>query len=154
MRRIVVAIASTVAGLVLLFSYRTSTGATVASAAAVSTGDSATTSDSGSGSTSGTTSGTTSGESTATTGSAVNTRWGVVQVRITVAAGRIVSAETVQLPDHNPRDIEINRVAVPVLNSETVASQSAKIDVVSGATVTSDGYIRSLQSAIDAAHLS
>ncbi|WP_322779629.1 FMN-binding protein [Frankia sp. Cas4] len=152
MRRIVVAIASTVAGLVLLFSYRTSTstGATVASAAAVSTGDSATTSDSGSGSTAGAT----SGGSTATTGSAVNTRWGVVQVRITVAAGRIVSAETVQLPDHNPRDIEINRVAVPVLNSETVASQSAKIDVVSGATVTSDGYIRSLQSAIDAAHLS
>ncbi|WP_322749766.1 MULTISPECIES: FMN-binding protein [unclassified Frankia] len=164
MRRIVVAIASTVAGLVLLFSYRTSTstGATVASAAAVSTGDSATTSDSGSvstavstaGATAGSTSGSTSGGSTATTGSAVNTRWGVVQVRITVAAGRIVSAETVQLPDHNPRDIEINRVAVPVLNSETVASQSAKIDVVSGATVTSDGYIRSLQSAIDAAHLS
>ncbi len=59
-----------------------------------------------------------------------------------------------QVPDHNPRDIEINRVAVPVLNSETVATQSAKIDVVSGATVTSDGYIRSLQSAIDAAHLS
>ncbi len=58
------------------------------------------------------------------------------------------------MPDHNPRDVEINRVAIPILNSEAVAAQNAKIDVVSGATVTSDGYIRSLQSAIDAAHLS
>ncbi|WP_239335422.1 FMN-binding protein [Frankia sp. CiP3] len=143
MRRIVLAVASTVAGLVLLFSYRTSTSTSMAATAVTSSGGS-----SGDGS-----SGVSSG-STTLTGSEVSTRWGVVQVQITVNAGRIVNAETVQVPDHNPRDVEINRVAIPILSSEAVAAQNAKIDVVSGATVTSDGYIRSLQSAIDAAHLS
>ncbi|WP_239405288.1 FMN-binding protein [Frankia sp. Cj3] len=145
MRRIVLAVASTVAGLVLLFSYRTSTSTSTGMAATAVTSSGGSSGDGSSGVSSG---------STTLTGSEVNTRWGVVQVQITVNAGRIVNAGTVQVPDHNPRDVEINRVAVPILNSEAVAAQNAKIDVVSGATVTSDGYIRSLQSAIDAAHLS
>jgi len=83
----------------------------------------------------------------------VNTRWGVVQVEITVKNGKITKAEAVQYPTENPRDQEINSYAVPQLNSETVDQQSGSIDAVSGATVTSDGYIQSLQSAIDQAHL-
>ncbi|GAB3680387.1 hypothetical protein GCM10025868_40580 [Angustibacter aerolatus] len=76
-----------------------------------------------------------------------------MQVSITVAGGKITAAQTVQVPSDNFRDQEINSYAVPVLNSEVVAAQSADIDTVSGATVTSDGYKESLQSAIDAAHL-
>jgi uncharacterized protein with FMN-binding domain len=87
------------------------------------------------------------------TGRTVDTRWGPVQVEITVSDGRVVSAEAVQYPNDNGRDREINAVAVPLLDRAAVAAQSARIDTVSGATYTSDGYIGSLQSALDAAHL-
>jgi uncharacterized protein with FMN-binding domain len=56
-------------------------------------------------------------------------------------------------PSGNGRDREINAYALPVLRQETLAAQSATIDAVSGATVTSEGYRESLQSALDAAHL-
>ena len=87
------------------------------------------------------------------TGDAVMTRWGVVQVEITVENGKITKSEAVQYPTDNPRDQEINAYAVPTLNAEAVQAQSASIDAVSGATVTSGGYVQSLQSAIDQAHL-
>jgi uncharacterized protein with FMN-binding domain len=86
-------------------------------------------------------------------GDAVNTRYGNVQVQITVAAGKITAAQVLQVPWNDHRDQEINSYAVPVLNSEVVQAQDANIDMVSGATYTSDGYIQSLQSAIDQAHL-
>ena len=76
-----------------------------------------------------------------------------MQVRITVTNGKITKAEAIQYPSENPRDQEINAFAVPQLNAEVVAKQSASIDGVSGATVTSGGYIQSLQSAIDQANL-
>jgi uncharacterized protein with FMN-binding domain len=81
------------------------------------------------------------------------TRFGNVQVEITVQGGRIVKADVLQVPWNDHRDQEINSSAVPVLNSEVVQAQSATIDMVSGATFTSQGYIQSLQSAIDQAHL-
>jgi uncharacterized protein with FMN-binding domain len=91
--------------------------------------------------------------STTYTGALVHTRWGPVQVRITVAGARIVAAQAVAYPNDNARDEQINGYAVPMLNGAAVAAQSAGIDTVSGATYTSDGYIRSLQSALDMAHL-
>jgi uncharacterized protein with FMN-binding domain len=87
------------------------------------------------------------------TGDQVTTRWGPVQVEITVAGGKITAAQAVQYPSGNGRDAEINSYALPVLNQEVVDRQSAQIDTVSGATVTSDGYLQSLQSALDQAHL-
>ena len=54
-------------------------------------------------------------------------------------------------PSGNGRDLEINDRALPVLVQETLDAQSADIDMVSGATVTSDGYVTSLQSALDQA---
>jgi uncharacterized protein with FMN-binding domain len=74
-------------------------------------------------------------------------------VQITVSGGKITSAQVVQVPQESGHDIRINSQAVPILNQEAVQAQSAHIDSVSGATYTSDGYTRSLQSAIDAAHL-
>jgi uncharacterized protein with FMN-binding domain len=81
------------------------------------------------------------------------TRWGAVQVEITVADGKITAVQAVEYPQNNARDRQINAYAIPALAQEATQAQSAKIDVVSGATVTSDGYIQSLQSAIDQAHL-
>ncbi|TYB36512.1 FMN-binding protein [Micromonospora sp. AP08] len=155
MRRITIWLLSTVAALVLLFSYKTSTmgagGETsaIASGSDGPAGSSWTGTDDGSGSSSGDTS---SGGGTAT-GSVAQTRWGPVQVRITVSGGKITDVTAVQVPDGNHRDQEINDYAVPILRQAALAAQSARIDTVSGATVTSDGYRESLQSAIDAAHL-
>ncbi len=81
------------------------------------------------------------------------THWGPVQVKITIKNGRIIKSDVLQVPWDNPRDQEINSQAVPILNQQAVDAGNAHIDGVSGATVTSDGYRQSLQSAIDKAHL-
>ena len=90
---------------------------------------------------------------TVVTGSVASTRWGPVQVQLTVSGGKITAVHVVQQPDGNRRDEEINAYAVPTLVQETLDAQSAQIDMVSGATVTSEGYLQSLQSALDQAHL-
>ena len=169
MRRIVVGLMSTVSALVLLFSYHTSLGSGTATAAGTgdangSSGDGSASAGGSSGSpstssTPGTSSGTSgsSGSSSASgsfTGDQAETRWGEVQVKITVKSGKITASEAVEYPDGNFRDQQINADALPQLNSEVVQAQSGSIDAVSGATVTSDGYIQSLQSAIHKAHLS
>ena len=70
-----------------------------------------------------------------------------------MANGKITSAEAVDYPANDPRDQEINSYAIPQLNSEALAASSAQIDTVSGATYTSEGYVTSLQSALDKAGL-
>lgn len=86
-------------------------------------------------------------------GDSTDTRWGAVQVQINVANGKITAVSVPVYPDGNGRDQEINATALPILVQETVSAQSSKIDMVSGATVTSDGYVTSLQSALDKAGL-
>jgi uncharacterized protein with FMN-binding domain len=86
-------------------------------------------------------------------GTAFDTRYGPVQVQITIRSGRVVTATAITYPRGSGRDREINSYAIPVLERETVQAQSARIDTVSGATYTSDGYVRSLQAALDSAHL-
>ena len=86
-------------------------------------------------------------------GSAVDTEYGPVQVQLTVRSGHIVSARAIDYPQNGGRDREINSYAIPILQQETVTAQNRQIDTVSGATYTSDGYVQSLQSALDAAHL-
>lgn len=91
-----------------------------------------------------------SGSSTTTiTGAAAQTRYGAVQVEVTFSGSTITAVKTLQSPDREGRDIEINDQALPILQQEVLASQSANIDTVSGATYTSEGYIQSVQSAID-----
>jgi len=91
--------------------------------------------------------------SAAYTGDVADTRWGPVQVQIAVAGGKITASRAVQYPQGTNQDAQINNYALPILDSEAVQKQNASIDTVSGATVTSDGYLTSLQSAIDQAHL-
>jgi uncharacterized protein with FMN-binding domain len=74
-------------------------------------------------------------------------------VKITVKNKKITNIEVVEYPSDNPKDQQINSYALPVLNQEAISAQSAQIDSVSGATYTSDGYVSSLQSAIDQAGL-
>jgi uncharacterized protein with FMN-binding domain len=85
------------------------------------------------------------------TGAVASTQWGPVQVQLTLKGGTITKVSVLQYPNGNPRDGEINSQALPILIDETTQAQSAKIDMVSGATVTSTGYIESLQSALDKA---
>jgi uncharacterized protein with FMN-binding domain len=181
MKRISLWALSTLSAVVLLFGYSTSTSGPLATsettsvqsgsygASASSSTSSGSTSDSGSSTGSGTssstttsgsttsgtstTSGSTSSASKTYSGDVAQTRWGPVQVQITVASGKISNVSVLEYPSGNGRDQEINSYALPILTQETIDAQSANIDMVSGATVTSDGYLQSLQSAIDKAAL-
>ena len=168
MRRVALALFSTVTGLVILLGFKTHSPTSTIPAAVATTGSTGTSDGStdtgrtGSGSSaSGTPTATSSASSASSassgtktvTGDSVDTQWGPVQVQITVSSGKVTAAQAVVYPQNNPRDQEINAYAIPALNQEAVSSSSAQIDMVSGATVTSGGYISSLQSALDKAGL-
>jgi uncharacterized protein with FMN-binding domain len=169
MRRITLWVLSTLSALVLLFAYSTSTSGPQATSNPTSIYSSSTSGESdtsgstgssgtsGSGSTGGSAaapaSGSTSAGTKTVTGSVAQTQWGPVQVRLTVANKKVTNVSVIQYPNGNGRDEEINRQALPILTQETVDAQSAQIDMVSGATVTSNGYLESLQSALDQAGL-
>ncbi|MET9312275.1 FMN-binding protein [Kribbella sp. NPDC003505] len=152
MKRSVLWLLGTVSAVVLMFGYHTSTSGPEAAVTPIAGGEGA---DSSSTPSSPTTSPTStpsasSGSSTVT-GDVAQTQWGPVQVQLTVQGGKITAVDVLQYPNGNHRDVEINDYALPILIDETVKAQNAQIDMVSGATVTSDGYIRSLQSALDQA---
>ncbi len=158
MRRIVLWLLSTLSTVVLLFGYHTSTSGPAGTAqapvgASLSTTSTTTTSGSGGAGSDGTNDAAGSGSSGSTvTGDVAQTRWGPVQVQITTdASGTITDVQVVQYPAGNREDEQINAVTLPQLVQETLDAQSAQIDMVSGATVTSEGYLQSLQSAIDQA---
>lgn len=150
MRRITLFIVSTVASLVLLFSYQTSRGPSQPAAVAsgpgevgiVPGGDSAAAGSSA----------VSDAENVTVNGTVAQTRWGPVQVQVIISNGKIADVKVLQYPDGNGRDQEINSYALPELHDQVIAAQSADIDGVSGATVTSRGYTQSLQAALDTAH--
>lgn len=137
MRRAIFAILSTIVALVMLLSFKTHGVVTASVAPPAAVG--------------GTTSGAGSSSTGTTTvrGDAINTRFGPVQVQITVANGKMTAVQAIVYPQENSRDQEINSYAIPQLNAEAAQAGNANIDMVSGATYTSDGYINSLQSALD-----
>jgi uncharacterized protein with FMN-binding domain len=149
MRRITLLVLSTLAALVLLFSYRTSTGGTLPS----------TTSAAAPGVVPDTPSALPSASSrspvaraTTVNGTVSPTRWGPVQVQVKISKKKITEVRVLQRPTGSGRDDQINSYALPKLRQQVLRAQSARIDGVSGATVTSDGYRESLQAALDAAH--
>ncbi len=149
MRRVILAVLSTSAALVMLLSFKSHSVTGTASPPAVLAGARGT----GSAATPTPSSGAGSATSTRTvTGDAVDTRWGPVRVRVTLRGATITAVTVLEAPSGNPRDVEINDYALPVLTNEALSAQNAGIDAVSGATVTSDGYIKSLQSALDRAN--
>lgn len=86
-------------------------------------------------------------------GAVVGTQYGSVQVRVSFTGKKITNVHALQLTDSSGTSVSISAGAAPTLRHEALAAQSAKIDVVSGATYTSEAYQQSLQSALDAAHL-
>jgi uncharacterized protein with FMN-binding domain len=87
-------------------------------------------------------------------GDAISTRYGDVQVRVVVSGGHLVDVQAVQLPSDRARSQAISSDSGPLLRNEALRAQSARINSVSGATYTSDGYAQSLQSALDRAGIS
>ncbi len=83
------------------------------------------------------------------TGQDILTRFGDVQVAITRKNGRITDVTAVKLPNDRPRSLFISQQAGPILRSEVLTAQSARINLISGATYTSDAWAQSVQSAVD-----
>ena len=96
-------------------------------------------------------SGTGAGATRTLTGAVANTQHGPMQVQLVLTGERITKVNVLQRTDDGQESIQINSFAIPKLTSETLTAQSARIDAVSGATYTSQGYIQSLQSALDQA---
>jgi uncharacterized protein with FMN-binding domain len=179
MKRVVLAALSTIAGLTMLLQFKTrptaasassptsggATNGTAGGAAGTTTGSNSTPSTSssvGTGPTSGTagtspsTTASTSAAPSGTvtvTGTAAQTRYGPVQVQLTIVNGALTTVDAVQYPQDRPRDVQINSYAIPALDQEALAAKNSNIDMISGATYTSSGYISSLQSALNKAGL-
>jgi uncharacterized protein with FMN-binding domain len=159
MRRVILAIVATAVGLVLLLSFKTHASSGTGLGSSINTPNpNGTTPTAGSAGRTSRSSGSGSGSSKSTstvsktsTGDAVETGYGPIQVEITVKGGKITAVNVPVYPNSTMRDVQINQYAVPQLIQETMAANSANIDSVSGASYTSQGYIQSLQSALDKA---
>src|SRR5580704_7427856 len=156
MRRVILAVTGTIAGLVALLSFKAHVP-TVPVAATSGTGGSSTSSSSSSASSSSRTipgefqsvAGPLTAGETTITGKVANTVYGPVQVELVVKSHKIVKVAVLEQPTNTIHDIQIGEFAFPKLISETLTAQNAKVDAVSGASYTSAGYISSLQSAVD-----
>ncbi len=159
MRRVILAVTGTIAGLVALLSFKSHVPSVPVAA---TTGGSGGSSSSSSSSSSGGQTTTVPGEfpqgslaknlpagETAVDGKAANTAYGPVQIQLIERNSKIVKVAVLVQPANTLHDIQIGAMAFPKLISETLTSQNGKIDAVSGATYTSGGYIQSLQSALD-----
>ncbi|MFL6240164.1 MAG: FMN-binding protein [Actinomycetes bacterium] len=154
MGRAVAAIVSTVIGLVLLLSFKAHVG-NAGTTALTSQHQRAHTTTKASRAPKAKPSATATKKASATkrqvTGDTADTNYGPVQVQVTLTGSHIDDVTAIQLPQQSQRDIQIDNYAVPQLRQEAIDAQSANINSVSGATFTSDGYVRSLQSALDKA---
>jgi uncharacterized protein with FMN-binding domain len=172
-RRIVLWVLSTLSALVALLGYHTSTSSVMAtgtpdnaisgslqgqastrSATGSASGSGSATSGSGSsGSGSSGSAGQSSTAASTVTGDSVGTPYGPVQVRVAVDGSTITDVTVLQYPDQDGHSVQINQYALPQLINETLDAQGSGISMVSGATYTSQGYLQSLQSALDQAGL-
>jgi uncharacterized protein with FMN-binding domain len=152
MRRVILAVTGTIAGLVALLSFKAHVP-TVPVAATTGTGGGSSTSSSSPARTipgefQSVAGALTPGETTVT-GKVATTVYGPVQIELVVKSHKIVKVAVLEQPTNTIHDIQIGEFAFPKLISETLAAQNAKVDAVSGASYTSAGYISSLQSAVD-----
>ncbi len=82
------------------------------------------------------------------TGSTVDVNWGYVQVQATIQGGKISNVQFLQYPSDRRTSVRINSFAVPYLQQEAIQAQSANVDIITGATLTSEGFQQSLQDAL------
>lgn len=147
MRRAILALGSTIAGIVVLLSFKTHS-VPVAGAPAAGAADAA---GAGAAASPGTSRKAKKAGHRTVTGKVAETARGPMQVELTLAGQRITKVTVLQRTNSGPESNQIDAVAIPKLINETLAAQSAHIDAVSGATYTSQGYLQSLQSALDKA---
>ena len=160
MRRVILAVTGTIAGLVALLSFKSHVPSAPV-AATTGTGGTSTSSTSpsspGGGQTEvvpgafpqGSIAKNLPADETAVNGKVASTSYGPVQIQLIKRNGKIVKVAVLMQPTNTLNDVQIGKFAFPKLISETLAAQNGKIDAVSGATYTSAGYIQSLQSALD-----
>jgi uncharacterized protein with FMN-binding domain len=86
-------------------------------------------------------------------GPMVQTQYGGVQVAVTYVGHRILDVKALHLTDSSDTSVSISSQAAPMLRQEALSAQSARIDMISGASYTSAAYVQSLQAALDAAHV-
>jgi uncharacterized protein with FMN-binding domain len=160
--RAVVILAATVVGLFLLVSFRTPPSNTIGSGVAVLPARSTPSASSsppavtpsGAPPAGGSTPATTATPSATVlkdgsfTGQDFPNFYGDVQVQIVVSGGRITDVKALQYPTDRPQSAYISSVAIPYLHDEVLKAQSAQIDIISGATFTSQSYAQSVQSAL------
>ena len=170
MRRLLLALAGTAAGLAAVLSFKTQgsaaasgtvaapqTGTQGSASAAASTGSTSPKSSGGAAATQGGTAASQGGGTAAAAGAKVltgavdNTSYGPMQVQVTMEGSKITGVKVLQQTNTGSLSQQIDANAIPQLTKETLAAQSARIDAVSGASYTSAGYIKSLQSALDQA---
>jgi uncharacterized protein with FMN-binding domain len=159
MKRVIFSVTGTILGLIALLSFKSHTHATVgASLPSLGTSTSSaspTASVASAPPNKNTAPSATSSSAAATSktydGSAAQTRYGTVQVAVTATGTKITNVSFLQLTGNDGRSNDINSQAAPILLQETLTAQSSNIDTVSGATYTSEGYLQSLQSALDQA---
>ena len=157
MRRVILAVTGTIAGLVALLSFKSHVPSAPVAATTGTGGTSTSTSSSGGGQTEvvpgafpqGSIAKNLPAGETAVNGKVASTSYGPVQIQLIKRNGKIVKVAVLVQPTNTLNDVQIGKFAFPKLISETLAAQSGKIDAVSGATYTSAGYIQSLQSALD-----
>jgi uncharacterized protein with FMN-binding domain len=148
MRRSPIVLAATVAGTAGVLAFHPHAPATATATAATTTQSAPASSAATTSASAASSAGSGSGSGTAT-GDAIDTRYGPVQVKVTVKDGKITDIQGLVLTGNDPRSAEISSFAAPTLKQEALSKQSADIDAVSGATFTSAGYAQSLQSALD-----
>jgi uncharacterized protein with FMN-binding domain len=85
------------------------------------------------------------------TGQTYANPYGNVQVQVVISGGKITDVKTIQYPNGHQQSVFINSQALPLLREEVLQAQSAKINIIGGATFTSEGYAQSVQSALDLA---
>lgn len=85
------------------------------------------------------------------TGPEVDAFWGIVQVKAQVQNGKLTNVQFLQYPSDRRTSVRINNVAIPYLQREAIQAQNANVDIISGATLTSEAFMESLQTALDAA---
>jgi len=87
------------------------------------------------------------------TGSDFPNRFGDVQVKVIISNGHITDVQPIQMPQDRAQSAYISQVAGPMLHDEVIQAQSAQIDIISGATYTSQSYAQSVESALQKAHM-
>jgi uncharacterized protein with FMN-binding domain len=86
------------------------------------------------------------------TGQTIDVNYGLVQVQAQIQKGKLAAVQFLQYPNDRRTSQQINSIAMPYLQQEAIQSQSANVDIISGATLTSEGFQISLQSALASAH--